>query len=82
VRYVRAYSARLKMNSEMITDKWMFYKTCCGAHVGDIFMSLIYRCELCEASSFDYLIFATRYRLPTRISLTYTLRRPPEAAFQ
>ncbi len=32
-----------------------FYKTCRGAHVGDIFMSLIHTCELCEANPFDYL---------------------------
>jgi transposase len=33
----------------------LFYKTCHGAHVGDIFMSLIYTCELCGANPFDYL---------------------------
>jgi transposase len=25
----------------------LFYKTVNGAHVGDVFMSLIYTCELC-----------------------------------
>jgi transposase len=33
----------------------MFYKTLNGAHVGDIFMSLIYTCQLCGADPFDYL---------------------------
>ena len=33
----------------------LFYKTCHGAHVGDVFMSLIYTCELCGANPFDYL---------------------------
>jgi transposase len=33
----------------------LFYKTCHGAHVGDIFMSLIYTCQLCNVNSFDYL---------------------------
>ena len=33
----------------------MFYKTENGAHVGDLFMSLIYTCQLCEVNPFDYL---------------------------
>jgi transposase len=33
----------------------LFYKTCHGAHVGDVFMSLICTCELCGANPFDYL---------------------------
>jgi len=33
----------------------LFYKTCHGAHVGDVFMSLIYTCQLCGANAFDYL---------------------------
>jgi transposase len=33
----------------------MFYKTENGAHVGDVFMSLIYTCQLCEANPLDYL---------------------------
>jgi transposase len=33
----------------------LFYKTENGAHVGDIFMSLIHTCELCKADPFDYL---------------------------
>ena len=33
----------------------LFYKTENGAHVGDIFMSLICTCQLCGADPFHYL---------------------------
>jgi transposase len=33
----------------------LFYKTSHGAQVGDLFMSLIYTCQLNEANPFDYL---------------------------
>ena len=33
----------------------LFYRTENGAHVGDLFMSLIHTCELSEADPFDYL---------------------------
>jgi transposase len=33
----------------------LFYKTANGARVGDLFMSLIYTCELNEVNPFDYL---------------------------
>ena len=33
----------------------LFYKTVPGAHVGDIFMSLIHTCRLCGVDPFDYL---------------------------
>jgi transposase len=33
----------------------MFYKTVKGAEVGDIFMSLIHTCRLCDVNPFDYL---------------------------
>jgi transposase len=39
----------------------LFYKTCHGAHVGDVFMSLIYTCELCGANPFDYLTELKRH---------------------
>lgn len=39
----------------------LFYKMCHGAHVGDVFMSLIYTCELCGASPFDYLTELDRH---------------------
>jgi len=39
----------------------LFYKTCHGAHVGDIFMSLIYTCELCGANPFDCLTELERH---------------------
>jgi transposase len=33
----------------------LFYRTLNGAHVGDLFMSLIHTAELCGANPFDYL---------------------------
>lgn len=33
----------------------LFYKTENGAHVGDLFMSLIHTCQLARVSAFDYL---------------------------
>lgn len=39
----------------------LFYKTCHGAHVGDIYMSLIHTCELCGANAFDYLTELERH---------------------
>ena len=33
----------------------LFYRTLHGAEVGDLFMTLIHTCEVCGASSFDYL---------------------------
>jgi hypothetical protein len=33
----------------------LFYKSLNGAQVGDLFMSLIHACELCNANPFDYL---------------------------
>ena len=39
----------------------MFYKTGHGAHVGDVFMSLIHTCELCGANAFEYLTELERH---------------------
>ena len=39
----------------------LFYKTPNGAHVGDLFMSLIYTCELCGVNPFDYLTELQRH---------------------
>lgn len=39
----------------------LFYKTGYGARVGDMFMSLIYTCELCGANAFDYLTELERH---------------------
>ncbi len=39
----------------------LFYKTPHGAHVGDMFMSLIATCELCGANPFDYLTELERH---------------------
>lgn len=33
----------------------LFYRTQHGAHVGDVFMSLIHTCQLCGANAYDYL---------------------------
>jgi transposase len=38
----------------------LFYKTLNGAHVGDIFMSLIHTAELNDAAPFDYLVTLLR----------------------
>jgi hypothetical protein len=39
----------------------LFYKTPRGAHVGDVFMSLIHTCRLCGANPFDYLTELDRH---------------------
>lgn len=39
----------------------LFYKTHRGAQVGDLFMSLIHTCELCEANPFEYLTELERH---------------------
>jgi transposase len=39
----------------------LFYRTLNGAHVGDLFMSLIHTCQLCGANSFDYLTELQRH---------------------
>jgi transposase len=38
-----------------------FYRTLNGAQVGDLYMSLIHTCQLCEANSFDYVIELQRH---------------------
>jgi transposase len=39
----------------------LFYKTRNGAHVGDVFMSLIHTCELAKTNPFDYLTQLDRH---------------------
>jgi hypothetical protein len=39
----------------------LFYKTENGAHVGDLFMSLIHTCRLARVNPFDYLTTLRRY---------------------
>ena len=39
----------------------LFYKTENGAHVADVYMTLIYTCELCGANPFDYLTELQRH---------------------
>ena len=39
----------------------LFFQSEHGAHVGDVFMSLIYTCEFCGANPFDYLTELQRH---------------------
>ena len=39
----------------------LFYKTLHGAEVGDLFMSLIHTCQLCDVNSFEYLTELQRH---------------------
>ena len=39
----------------------LFYKTCHGAHIGDVYMSLIHTCELGGGNPFDYLTELERH---------------------
>jgi hypothetical protein len=39
----------------------LFYKTCRGGHVGDVYMSLIHTCALCGVNPFDYLTELERH---------------------
>ena len=38
----------------------LFYRTLAGAHVGDVFMSLIHTAELNEVAPFEYLVALQR----------------------
>jgi transposase len=44
----------------------LFYKTLNGAHVGDVFMSLIHSAELSGVDAFDYLVALQRYHVEVR----------------
>ncbi len=44
----------------------LFYKTLGGAHVGDVFMSLIHTAELNGVDAFDYLVALQRYHIEVR----------------
>lgn len=39
----------------------LFYRTLAGAHVGDVFMSLIHTAELNHIEPFDYLVALQRH---------------------
>ena len=39
----------------------LFFRTLNGAQVGDLFMSLIYTCQLCGVTSFEYQIELRRH---------------------
>ncbi len=45
------------------------YKAKNGAHVGDVFMSLIHTCQLCEANPFDYLSELQRHNRSSPLPL-------------
>jgi transposase len=46
----------------------LFYRTLHGSEVGDLFMSLIHSCELCEVNPFDYLSQLQRHAAQLAIS--------------
>ena len=52
---------RLLKTSIRHRNNSLFYKSENGAHVGDLFMSLIHTCRLARANPFDYLITLRRY---------------------
>jgi transposase len=52
----------------------LFYKTQNGARVGDLFMSLIYTCQLNEANPFDYLTELQRH--PDQVAASAQLWMP------
>jgi hypothetical protein len=39
----------------------LFYRTLAGAHVGDVFMSLIHTAELNDVAPFEYLVALQRH---------------------
>ena len=39
----------------------LFYRTLAGAHVGDVFMSLIHTAELNDVATFEYLVALQRH---------------------
>jgi len=64
----------------------MFFKTLNGAHVGDLFMSVIHTCELEGVNPFDYLTALQRHAddlatTPTAwMPWNYRERLPPLSA--
>jgi transposase len=62
----------------------LFYKTCRGAHVGDVFMSLIHTCELCGTNPFDYLTELERHAGELSANpqnwMPWNYRQTPDAA--
>lgn len=46
----------------------LFYRTLNGAAIGDLFMSLIHTCQLCDANSFEYLIELQRHAAELAVS--------------
>jgi transposase len=62
----------------------LFYKTCRGAHVGDVFMSLIHTCELRGTNPFDYLTELERHAEELSANpqnwMPWNYRQTPDAA--
>jgi len=52
--FMRTFPFRLRKSFRSRKNS-LFYKTTNGAEVGDLFMRLIYTCELNDANPFDYL---------------------------
>lgn len=51
----------------------LFYKTIKGAEVGDIYMSLIYTCELSQVNPFEYLQALMRHAQEVQVEPTLWL---------
>jgi transposase len=62
----------------------LFYKTCRGARVGDLYMSLIHTCELCKANPVDYLTELDRHAGEVSADpqhwMPWNYRQTPDAA--
>ena len=65
----------------------LFYKTQTGAGVGDLFMSLIYTCQLCKVNPLQYLTLLLQHRAELAINPTKWLPwnyndtiQPPQTA--
>jgi hypothetical protein len=49
-----------ELNGNQVAADILFHRTLAGAHVGDVFMSLIHTAELNEVSAYEYLIAVLR----------------------
>jgi len=53
--FALVYARAVRQRKISLQQKAEAHKTQNGAHVGDLFMSPIYTCQLCQANPFDYL---------------------------
>ena len=52
----KSFTIRIKTGDILsLLKNSLFYQTDLGAHVGDIFMSIIQTCNLAKVNAFDYL---------------------------